>query len=210
MRTRASGWLLVGLGLALTLGVAPREARAHCDTLSGPVVRDAETALTTGDVTPVLKWIRAEDEGEVRELFAQVAAAREQGEAARQLADRLFFETVVRVHRAGEGAPFTGLKPAGTLEPGIAEADRALEQGSADALVKEIVQDVEHGIRTRFDRVAEAQRHAGDGVAQGRAFVAAYVDYVHHVEKLATASVSEAAHAHAPASGEAEHSSHVH
>jgi hypothetical protein len=170
------------MGLGLALLAAPRRGGAHCDTLGGPVVRDATAALSAGDVTPILKWIRAEDEREVRDVSYRALAVRAQGDAARALADRLLFETVVRLHRAGEGASFTGLKPAGELEPGVAEADKAIEDASSDALLAGLSAEIEHGVRQRLDRVIEAERHAADSVVQGRAFVAAYVDFVHYVE----------------------------
>jgi hypothetical protein len=192
------------MGLMLVLAGLPWEVWAHCDTLGGPVVRDAEVALATGDVTPVLKWVRVDDEGEIREVFAQATSARVQGAAARTVADRLFFETLVRLHRAGEGAPFTGLQANGALEAGVAEADGAIEVRSADALVKELLDGIERGVRERFARVLETRRHAGDGVAQGREFVAAYVDFVHHVERLASAAT------HAHAAPDTTHVPHVH
>src|SRR5688500_18537963 len=85
-------------------------ARGHCDTLDGPVVRDARAAREKGDVAPVLKWVRADDEKEIREAFAKTLKVRALGEDARDVADRHFFETLVRVHRAGEGVAYTGLK----------------------------------------------------------------------------------------------------
>ena len=43
--------------------------------------------------------------------------------------------TIVRVHRASEGAPYTGLKPAGVdLGPAVPAADRALDTGSTESL----------------------------------------------------------------------------
>ena len=92
---------------------APSPARAHCDTLDGPVVKTARAALETGKLAPVLAWVRAADEAEIRAAFQKATAARRLGPEARAVADTWFFETVVRVHRAGEGAPFTGLQPAG-------------------------------------------------------------------------------------------------
>ncbi len=110
--------------LATVSLLAPRMALAHCDTLDGPVVIDARTALQQQDVTPVLKWVTANAEAEIRTAFDQVLAVRKLGGAAQALADRSFFETLVRVHRAGEGAPYTGLKPAGSVEPIVARAAR--------------------------------------------------------------------------------------
>ena len=42
----------------------------------------------------------------------------------KELSDQFFIKTLVRVHRAGEGAPYTGIRPAGTdLGPAIPAAD---------------------------------------------------------------------------------------
>jgi len=118
------------------LAFAPTPARAHCDTLEGPVVRDARAALEAQDVTPVLKWVEPDRESEIRQAFEQAQKVRGLGPEARALADRFFFETLVRVHREGEGAPYTGLKPAGTaVDPGIAASDDSLDTGSVEPLV---------------------------------------------------------------------------
>jgi hypothetical protein len=119
------------------------------------------------------------------------------------LADRFFFETLVRVHREGEGAPYTGLKPAGTaVDPGIAASDTALETGSVDPLVKLLSSEVDRGLRQRFAAAAAARAHASESVEKGREYVEAYVAFMHHAERLladasTTASHGEsAAHAH--------------
>ncbi len=57
----ASALALAG---ALGLTLVPRPALAHCDTLDGPVVKDARVALDAQDVTPVLKWVSRDKEGE--------------------------------------------------------------------------------------------------------------------------------------------------
>jgi len=65
-----------------------------------------------------------------------------------------FFETLVRIHRAGEGAPYTGLKPAGRdLGPAIPAADKALESGSSEQLVKLLTDTVRNGVHERFKDV---------------------------------------------------------
>jgi hypothetical protein len=162
-------------------------AAAHCDTLDGSVVVDAKLALAAGEVTPVLKWVRAEDEPQIRTAFDKTLAARQQGEAARDVADTWFFETLVRVHRAGEGAPFDGLKPAGAVEPGIAAADRALATGSAKDLVDDLTAALAAGVRKRFGETFAAREHAGESIAAGRGYVAAYVEFIHFVEGIHTA-----------------------
>ncbi|MDZ7260615.1 MAG: DUF6448 family protein [candidate division KSB1 bacterium] len=186
MRTKLS---LVGMGMTaiLCLGIwlfSPRLAHSHCDTLDGPVVMAAKLALEKGDVTPVLKWIKEEHEGEVRQAFQKTLAVRTKGPEAKELADRYFFETLVRLHRAGEGAPYTGLKPAGTVEPIVAKADKALESGSVDDLVRLLTSAMTAGIHERFERVIKTKKHADESVTAGREFVAAYVEFVHYVERL--------------------------
>lgn len=177
----------VGL-IALTLGpllmTAPA-ALAHCDGVDGPVVKAAEAALAAGDIGRVLMWVQKADEEEVRRAFEKTVAVRKLGPEARELADRYFFETVVRVHRAGEGAPYTGLKPAGRdLGPAIPAADRALERGSVEPVEKLLTGAVLSGVRERFREAAEANAHAGDGVEAGRRYVRAYVAFIHYVEGL--------------------------
>lgn len=159
-------------------------AVAHCDTLGGPVVESAKAALESGDIMPVLKWVRSEDEAEIRNVFERVISVREKGDDARLLADMYFFETLVRIHRAGEGAPYTGLKPAGDVEPVIKEANVALDNGKVDELAESISSEVEHGVREHFKRTYEAKQHADDNVESGRKFVEAYVEFTHYVERL--------------------------
>lgn len=170
----------------LTMLVIPRDALAHCDTLDGPVVADARIALAQGEVSPVLKWVSLENEKEILKAFEHTMAVRGLTPEAQELADRYFFETLVRVHRAGEGAPYTGLKAAGNVEPVVAKADQALEHGSADKLISAISQHTQKGIHERFSHALETKKHAQESVTAGREFVEAYVNYVHYVEKIAT------------------------
>jgi hypothetical protein len=181
---------------ALLLALVPSRALAHCDTMNGPVVRDAQAALAKGDVTPVLRWVSANKEPEIREAFQHAVVVRALGPEAQKLADRFFFETLVRIHREGEGAPYTGLKPAGIeIEPAIAASDKALETGSVDALATMVTTEAEHGIRERFARAAEARKHANDSVDRGREYVAAYVEFMHYAERLLLNATSAASHA---------------
>jgi len=175
----------------LTLGMYGFAA-AHCDTLDGPVIQDARKALDAKDVTPVLKWVRSKDEKSVKAAFDKALAAR--GKKQQHATEMIFFETLVRIHRAGEGAPFTGLKAAGTVEPAIAEADKSLVGGSAETLVKLVTDAVGQGIRQRYEKAAETYRHKDESVQKGREFVAAYVEYTHYVERLHLDAVSATGH----------------
>jgi hypothetical protein len=187
MKTRFQA--LFSLMIISTLLLMPSTAAAHCDTMNGPVVTDAKIALRTGDVTPVLKWVRQADEREIRTAFERAMKVRALGPEAREFADNYFFETLVRVHRASEGEPYTGLKPEETqVEAVILRADQALQTGSPDRLVKQAASDVSEGIRQRFARVQEAASTANSSADEGRRYVAAYVDFIHYVESIHAAS----------------------
>jgi hypothetical protein len=145
----------------------------------------------------VLKWISTDDEQLIRTTFQYTMEVRKLGGQAQKLADMYFFETLVRIHRAGEGAPYTGLKPGAEVDPAIALADKALESGSVDKLVGVLSDATAKGIRERFRRTLETKKHADESVAAGREFVEAYVIFTHYVEGL-----------HASVKGGAEHHEH--
>ena len=145
---------------------------------------------------------RAKAEATIRQSFEHALAVRALGPEARGLADRFFFETLVRIHRQGEGAPYTGLKEAGTpVDPAIAAADRALETGSVEALSRRLTAEAAQGLRDRFARAAEARTQAAQSVERGRDYVAAYVEFTHYAERLHTDAVTSAHGAPEKASG---------
>jgi len=193
--------VLIAVGVAVFLMAPIKDVFAHCDTLDGPVIEAARLALEKGEVTPVLKWVPKEHEQEIRDAFSQTLAVRVKGKEARELADRFFFETLVRVHRAGEGAPYTGLKSAGTIEPAIAAADKALQTASVDTLANKISNAVREGIKKRFDAALEKKKHADDSVEAGRDFIEAYVQYVHFIEGIHNLVAKGAEHHHSAKHG---------
>jgi hypothetical protein len=167
-------------GLAL-----PASAAAHCDSMDGPVVKAAQQALATHNVSLALAWVRPGDEPAIRTAFARTLRVRDAGGDAAELADLWFFETLVRIHREGEGETYTGLKPAGTATPeGIAAADRALAQGNADALAKGVATHAVEALQAKFAHVRGLAQYDPVDAAAGRAYVAAYVEYIHFVETL--------------------------
>jgi hypothetical protein len=146
----------------------------HCDSLDGPVVVAATQALDKVDVDVILPYVHADGESEVRAAFDHAIKARALGDEARYVADRWFFETVVRVHRAGEGAPFTGLKPAGLdVGPVIPVAEQALETGSVDELVEVLCAAVRGEVERRHRHAMALKPHAGEGVAEAREYIEA-------------------------------------
>ena len=168
-------------------------AQAHCDTLDGPVVSAGRKALDTGNVNLVLVWVQKDDEKAIRDAFQQARGVRKAGGQAKELADTYFFETLVRVHRAGEGAGYTGLKPAGTIEPPVAAADRAIESGKLGGLAKVVFERTEKGLHGHFDDVMAKKNYAANDVEAGRAYTGAYVEFVHYAERLYDAAGTKAA-----------------
>jgi Family of unknown function (DUF6448) len=178
----------IAIAAALLL-VVPALARAHCDTLDGPVARTARRALDTARPDLALAWVQPSGEAEIRAAYARARAVRGHGPEARALADQWFTETLVRVHRAGEGAPYTGLKPAGTDPgPALRAADAAVETGNAAPLDAVLSGDRRAVARARLAEVLRLRPAAERSVADGRAYVAAYVEFIHLVEGAADAS----------------------
>jgi hypothetical protein len=183
---------------ALCFLFAPSSLNAHCDTMNGPVVKAAQKALETGNVNLVLVWIQKKDEAEIKKAFERTLAVRKLSPLAKEMADMYFFETLVRIHRAGEGEPYTGLKSADTeVEPGIEMADQAIDKGSAGELMKQLNGTVEKNLRTLFEAVRGKKGYKQDDVDAGREYVAAYVTFIHYVEQLyQSAQKPSAEHAH--------------
>lgn len=179
---------------------------AHCDTMSGPVIQAAQKALETGNVNLVLIWVRKNDEDQIKKAFEQARNVRKLSPEAREMADRYFFETLVRIHRAGEGEPYTGIKPAGSeSDPAIEMADTAVETGSINDVITKIPAHVSKGIQERFDKVLEAKKHMSESVEAGREYVEAYVSFIHYVEGIHDAVMSRSVHHGEPEKDERRH-----
>ncbi len=172
----------------------------HCDTLDGPVVTVAREALEKKDVKIILPYVPKEAEEEIITVFKQVIQVRNVNSVAQEVADRYFFETVVRLHRAGEGASFTGLKPAGLDEgPVIPVAERAIESGNPDELLDLLAEMVRKHVRDRFDHMQHLKRDADQGVEQAREYVEAMLGlqvYSHSLYLAMQADPHEGHHEH--------------
>ena len=159
----------------------------HCDSLDGPVVGAARQALEAGDVALVLPFVPERDEADVRSAFAAVMPVRSMGDQARAVADRWFFETVVRVHRVGESAPYTGLKPAGTpVSPVIPIAEEAIVTGSTEQLATYLTGVLHDELSRRLEKVGTLAGGKDRSVADARQYVEAMLGfevYCHSVLK---------------------------
>ena len=178
--------LVTFAGAFLVIAIFPILAFGHCDTMDGPVVKAAKMALRTKNVNYVLIWVHEKEEAEIRSAFTKVSRVRRLGREARDLADLYFFETVVRLHRAGEGEPYTGLKASGTEDMALfVEIDKAIDKNSVSALTARFPADEKSAIEERFLEVISKKKFGVNDVAAGRRFVESYVTFLHMVEKIA-------------------------
>lgn len=187
-------WSLI-IFAALTAGevFSPNKIFAHCDGMDGPVIKAAQRALETGNINLVLIWVPKDDEAEIKKAFQKTQTVRKLNSQAKELADMYFFETLVRVHRTGEGEPYTGLKPAGRdLEPVIPAADKAIESGKLEPLLKILTETVQTEVREKFKAVAAKKKFKPDDVEAGREYVEAYVPFVSYIERIYTTTKSAA------------------
>jgi hypothetical protein len=157
----------------------------HCDTRDGPVVSAARAALDTGNVNFVLIWVPESAENELKDVFEKTLEVRKKGPEVQALADEWFFENVVRLHRAGEGAPFTGLKPAGLdWGPVVPRAEKAIETNDATDAIGFVLRTIEDDLQQRFKRTISTKNYGVNDVRTGREFVEAYINFVvysHHL-----------------------------
>lgn len=159
-------------------------AFAHCDSYDGPVIKDAKKALETNNVNLVLKWVSAEQEKEIIPLFNKTYSLKSGDKEIYVIVEKHFFETLVRLHRETEGAPYTGLKPAGTTKQIIRMTDKALENENIDDFLVKLDNYFNKMVREKYNKVAELKKVKDVSVEKGREFVAAYVDYTHTVEAI--------------------------
>jgi hypothetical protein len=184
------------------------KAFSHCDGMDGPVVTAAQKALETGDVNLVLFWVQKKDEGELRKAFQKTLAVRKISLEAKELADMYFFETLIRIHRAGEGEPYTGIKPAGRdLGPAVIAGDKAVADGKLESLYKLLTSAIHDGLHEKFEKVMKKKNFNKENVDAGREYAEAYVIFIHYVENLHDAA-KKGAHGHAPGHQKAEGHDH--
>ena len=172
------------LGIALILILA-NSVSAHCDSMEGPVVKAAKEALNTGNISHVLIWIPVESENELKQIFQKVVKVRKINTDVRELADLYFFETVVRIHRMGEGVGYTGLKGNDFKpEEGIEAADLAIRNNNIDKILSHVDETKHNNVRYYFEELQSKKNFEVNNVNAGREYVASYVHFIHFIEGL--------------------------
>lgn len=185
-------------------------AFAHCDTLDGPVVIAAKKAIETENVNLVLVWVKKSDEDKIKEVFQKTITDRKANPTEKDSIDMSFFENLVRIHRAGEGESFEGLKPAGTIiDPIIAVADKAVETGSTVSLLEEMNSGLNGAVQNNFKAVLEKKNYNIDDVESGREYIESYVKFLHYVEGVDAAIKKEPTEHNVNAENNLEKDSHL-
>jgi len=168
---------------------------AHCDGIDGPVVQDAKKSLNENNVNYVLLWIQPEYEQEVRNTFSQVMSVRNLNAETKEVADYYFFETVVRLHRLGEGEPYTGLKPTGTeISPAVVQADLSIEDGDLLIIESLLLESVKESIEEKYKTVMDRSDYNPENVEAAREYVEAYINFIHYAEKVFELSQNQHSH----------------
>lgn len=192
------GIIIVAL---IVLMFSPLLAGAHCDTMDGPTAADGKKALESNNINFALKWILPKYEDELRTIFEKSIKVRVLSPEAMELADLYFLENLVRIHRAGEGEPFEGLKPSGTpIDEKVAAADKSVEVGNLSPLEGLISSEEMHELQDKFQKVMALRDYDINDIQAGRAYIEAYVNFF----KTAEGEEHEQTHAH-PARHSHEH-----
>lgn len=191
MKTKANRIQISGLKInfvivltLILLIVGLQTASAHCDSYDGPVIKDAVKALENNNVDIVLKWITEEQENEITSLFNKTYALKSGDKEVYEIVEKHFFETLVRLHRETEGAPYTGLKPAGSTIQIIQMTDTALQEDDIEGFIIKLDNHLNTVVREKYQKVAELNKVKDNSIAEGRAFVEAYVDYTHTIAAI--------------------------
>lgn len=138
---------------------APTPASAHCDSEKGPVAQAAMKALEANNVNLVLPYVQPDAEAELTAAFKHVMQVRKGGGGSKELADRYFLETAIRLHRLGEGASYEGMTSEAVPAP-ILTADRAMASGLLDPLYKMLDQAIRKSVAEKYQAVVQAREEA--------------------------------------------------
>src|SRR5699024_4466275 len=156
----------------------------HRYSYNGSVIQDALKAMDKEDVTLKMNCIEEEYEAEIKSLFDKTIGLKKGDAEIYGVVEKYFLETLVRVHREGEGEPYTGLKPAGSVTHVVQMADRSIEDGDVDRLLSDLDRHLRHVVAEKFEKVRELSKTKENSIAEGRAYVEAYVDYTHTLEGI--------------------------
>jgi len=164
--------------------ILSQSVSAHCDSYDGPLIKDALKSLESNNIKPVLKWVEEKYEPEITSLFNKTVSLRGGDKEVYAIVEKYFLETLVRLHREGEGAPYTGLKPAGSASPIIVMADQAIASKEVNTLTTKLDAHLNKVLGDKYNQVMEKSLKKDNSTAEGREYVRAYVEYTHFLEAI--------------------------
>lgn len=159
-------------------------ASAHCDSYDGPVIKDALTALQQKNVELILKWVEPQYEKEITDKFNQTLRLKGKNKEINEVLETSFLETLVRLHREGEGASYTGLKPVGSMTKLVEMADNSLAKKEVNDVINIVTNHLKEVLQEKYAEAIELSKTKDNSVEDGRAYVVAYVEYTHTLEAL--------------------------
>ena len=175
-RKKNSGIRLIPIFIVLLLILSTNVTFAHCDTMDGPLIKDARLAIAQNNINYALKWVSSKNEAEIKDAFKLMMKVRETGPEGKELAEKYFFETLVRIHRTGEGMPFTGVKPSGTpIDDKVLAADKSIEIGNLSPFKNMVSKDILQELTKRFNKVMSLKNFDVNNVEAGREYIEVYV-----------------------------------
>ena len=181
--------------LTIAFSFAFSNSYAHCDGIDGPVVKAAKKSIEENNINIVLAWIKPEYENEVKNAFTKTMSIRNQNKETAEIADYYFYETVVRLHRLGEGETYTGLKPSGkNISEGIVQADLSIEKNDLQSIVTLMIENVKESLESKFHTLIQRSNFNPTDVESGREYVEAYVNYIHYAEQVFEFSKNHSEH----------------
>ena len=170
--------------ILMAMSLFNTKSYAHCDRKNGPVAVAAKEALKTEDFSKVVIWVGEEQEKELKKKFNESLSVYQKGGDSKELAKEYFMSTTVRLHRAAEGMPFTGLKPASSAAKDIQVAEKALETGNLDPVMEKFSSKLEDEAQKWFQKALEAKKNKDESIEAGREWADKYVKYIVYLHKL--------------------------
>ncbi|WP_458411486.1 DUF6448 family protein [Schinkia sp. CFF1] len=171
------------IAAAAVVAMIPVSASAHCDTMDGPTVADAYKALENDNINYVLKWVQPKYEKEIKDKFDLSMKVKDLSPEAKELSEQYFFSELIRVHRAGEGAPFDGLKPSGTpIDEKVLAADKSIALGNLSPLEGLVEEEKMPELKERFEKVMKLKDYDVNNLEAGREYIEAYVSFFKFAE----------------------------
>jgi hypothetical protein len=162
------------------------------DITNGPVLKAAKLALETGNVNYVLIWFPEESENKLKNLFEKTFCERRAGKDVHGVTIDWYFETLSRLHRDRDGALYTCMKPNGLdVSPVVPKAERAIETCNAEEIIEVVPKTMEGDLRQHFHYVMEKRNYDVNNIIAGRAYVAAFIDFIVYLHNLNTSTSGE-------------------